>query len=129
MKIKAIDHIAINVKDIEKSRDFYGRILGFKKLEFVDKGTFSIEYFALPHGGRLELFDYYGKSGENEKKDSDVGLRHLAFVVEDVKAHEAMLLAEGVKITLPCCDLPDLHARVCLFQDPNGITLEFCEKL
>jgi len=129
LKIKGIDHIAINVKDIEKSRDFYGRILELEHLEFVDKGTFSIEYYALPNGARLELFDYDGKSVEYEKKDSDVGLRHLAFIVEDVKAHEAMLLAEGVKITLPCCDLPDLHVRVCLFQDPNGITLEFCEKL
>ena len=129
MKIRGIDHFAINVKDIKKSRDFYGRILGLKQLEIVDMGNFSIEYYALPGGARLELFDYFGNSDEHEKKDNDVGLRHLAFVVEDVKAHEALLFAEGVEITLPCCELPDLHARVCLFKDPNGVTLEFCEKL
>ena len=27
------------------------------------------------------------------------------------------------------CDLPNLGARVLLFLDPNGVTLEFCEKL
>ena len=37
--------------------------------------------------------------------------------------------AEGVEITLPTCDLPNLGARVLLFLDPNGVTLEFCEKL
>jgi hypothetical protein len=39
------------------------------------------------------------------------------------------LKAEGVPVTLSTCDLPNLNARVLLFLDPNGVTLEFCEKL
>jgi hypothetical protein len=35
----------------------------------------------------------------------------------------------GVEITLSTCDLPNLGARVLLFLDPNGVTIEFCEKL
>jgi catechol 2,3-dioxygenase-like lactoylglutathione lyase family enzyme len=49
--------------------------------------------------------------------------------VEDVAVHEQLLRAEGVEITLPTCDLPNLGARVLLFLDPNGVTIEFCEKL
>jgi glyoxylase I family protein len=129
LKIGKIDHIAINCIDIDKSLDFYGRILGFKKLQTVDCGDFDIIYFALAGGSRLELFDYHGKNQALSHKDSDSGLRHLAFEVEDVTAHEQLLRAEGVEITLPTCDLPNLGAKVLLFLDPNGITLEFCEKL
>jgi hypothetical protein len=34
-----------------------------------------------------------------------------------------------VQITLSTLDLPNLGARVLLFLDPNGVVLEFCEKL
>jgi len=49
--------------------------------------------------------------------------------VEDAAAHERHLRALGVEITLPTCELPELGVRVLLFLDPNGVTLEFCEKL
>ena len=129
MKIKNIDHIAINCTNLKESLDFYGRILGLKQLQTVDMGDFDIIYFALPGGSRLELFDYHGKSQIVSRKDEDSGLRHIAFQVENVTEHEKLLKAENVKITLSTCDLPNLDARVLLFLDPNGVTLEFCEKL
>jgi len=129
LKISKIDHVSINVSDSQKSLDFYSRILGLKQLETVDCGEFDITYFALPDGSRLELFDYHGKNLNNPREESEVGLRHIAFQVEDVAAREKLLRAEEVEITLPTCDLPDLGARVLLFLDPNGVTLEFCEKL
>ena len=129
MKIRKIDHIAINVIDFAKSVHFYTHILGLKQLQTVDCGEFDITYFALPDGSRLELFDYHGKNKAYARAESGVGLRHIAFQVDDVAAHEKRLKAEGVEITLPTSDLPNLNARVLLFLDPNGVTLEFCEKI
>jgi glyoxylase I family protein len=129
LKIKNIEHFSINSNDFEKSKDFYSHILGFKQLESVDCGDFFIHYFSLPGGSRLELFDYKGKSANIHREESDTGLRHLAFQVEDVASHEKELRAQGVEITLPTCDLPNLGVRVLLFKDPNGVILEFCEKL
>lgn len=129
MKIERIEHFSINCIDYPKSRDFYERILGFKFLETVDCGEFDISYFAQPGGTRLELFDYHGKNPVVNHEESDSGLRHVAFLVEDVAAHEQELRAAGVPVTLSTCDLPNLHARVLLFLDPNGVTLEFCEML
>ncbi len=129
MNIRQIDHVSINVSDIVKTLDFYGRVLGLQQLQTVDCGEFDITYFALPGGSRLELFDYHGKNPQVTHPESEAGLRHLAFQVEDVAAHEAALRAAGVEITLPTCDLPNLGARVLLFLDPNGVTLEFCEAL
>lgn len=129
MKISKIDHVSINVLDMPKTLDFYGRILALEQLGTVDCGEFDITYFALPDGSRIELFDYHGKNNNLPRAESDVGLRHLAFQVADVAAHEKHLRAEGVPVSLSTCDLPNLGARVLLFLDPNGVTLEFCEKL
>lgn len=129
MEISNIDHVSINVTDIKKSLDFYGRILGLEQQQTVDCGEFDITYFALPSGSRLELFDYHGRNRNTPREESEAGLRHIAFQVEDVSAHEKLLRTEGVEITLSTCDLPNLGARVLLFLDPNGVTLEFCEKL
>lgn len=129
MEIQKIDHISINTVDIARSLDFYGRVLGFKQLQTVNCGEFDITYFELPGDARLELFDYHGKNPVVTRAEEETGLRHLAFSVKDVALHEKQLRDAGVKIVLPTCDLPDLEARVLLFLDPNGVTLEFCEKL
>jgi catechol 2,3-dioxygenase-like lactoylglutathione lyase family enzyme len=129
MKIKGIEHVSINVADMEASLAFYGGVLGFERQQTVPEGGFEISYFRLPDGRRLELFDYKGSSPAPARGDSDVGLRHLAFEVEGVAAAEAELRSKGVRITLPTIELPELGARVLLFLDPNGVTLEFCEKL
>lgn len=129
MKIERIEHFSINCIDYQKSRNFYEGILGFKFLETVDCGDFDISYFALPGGSRLELFDYRGKNRVVSHEEGESGLRHVAFQVEDVAAHEKELRAAGVEIVLPTCDLPNLGVRVMLFNDPNGVTLEFCEPL
>jgi len=155
MRIKGIDHVSINVKDMGASDAFYGGVLGMRRLQTVPMdanppGTsagenppstaagenppstaagFSITYFEIPGGGRLELFDYGGKNRDVPREESDAGLRHLAFQVDDVKAAEKMLREKGVTIVLPTTDIASLGARVLLFLDPNGVTLEFCQEM
>lgn len=129
MKIGGIEHIAINALDFDKSVKFYSEILGLKRLNTVDCGDFNITYFELPGDARLELFDYHGNNKDISRTESDTGLRHLAFSVVDVAAHEKELRAQGVNIVMPTTDLTNLGARALLFTDPNGVTIEFCEKL
>ena len=130
MKVQGIDHVSINVKDMEASAKFYAEVLGFRRLQTVPMdGGFSITYFEIPGGGRMELFDYAGKNRAVQREENDAGLRHLAFTVDDVAAAERMLRGKGVTIVLPTTDLPSLGARVMLFLDPNGVTLEFCQPL
>ena len=129
MKVRGIDHVSINVKDMEASAAFYEGVLGMRRLQTVPMPEFSITYFEIPGGGRLELFDYGGKNRDVPREESDAGLRHLAFTVDDVKAAEKMLRDKGVPIVLPATDLPMLGARVLLFLDPNGVTLEFCQAI
>ena len=127
--INKIEHVSINVFDIQKSIEFYGTVLNLKQQQTVNYEDFAITYFGLPDDARLELFDYHGKNEVIPHPESKVGLRHLAFEVEDVAAQESYLRTKEVEIILPTCDLPELGVRVLLFLDPNGVTIEFCEKL
>ena len=129
LTVRGVNHVSINARDLERSASFYVDVLGFRRLETVPLDGFSITYFQIPGGARLELFDYGGGSRAAPREESDVGLRHLAFTVPDVRAAEKQLRDKGVPIVLPCTDLKELGARVLLFTDPSGVTLEFCEPL
>jgi catechol 2,3-dioxygenase-like lactoylglutathione lyase family enzyme len=129
MKVSQIHHIAINTKNIDESISFYRDVLGLEQGETVDMEDFKLTYFPLPDGGSLELFDYQGKNPKTDRLDEAVGLRHLAFFVDNVTEAEKELRKNGVTITLPTTELPSLGMRVMLFLDPNDVTLEFCEKL
>jgi len=129
MQILGLEHVSINVADMDASVEFYQHTLGFERLQTVPENGFAITHFALPGGRRLELFDYRGANPRPTHGESDVGLRHLAFEVEGVAAAERELRGRRVPIVLPTTELPELGVRVLLFEDPNGVTLELCERL
>ena len=129
MKITQIHHIAINTKNIDESITFYRDVLGLKQGDTVDMEDFSLTYFPLPDGGSIELYDNKGENPKTDRSDEEVGLRHLAFFVDNVMEAEKVLREKGVTITLPTTELPSLGMRVLLFLDPNVVTLVFCEEL
>ncbi len=129
MKVQGINHVSINVRDMKASADFYGKVLGWRQLQTVPFDVFSITYFQIPGGGRLELFDYGGTNPKTDRGETEAGLRHMAFSVDDVDTAEKDLRSKGVTITLAATDLPSLGCRVLLFLDPDGVTLEFCQDL
>ena len=132
MLIKRIEHISINVSDIERATKFYRDILGFPYLETVSDEMKDLVYFAIPGAARLELFNYRGKAvgaGPVESDLEPLGYVHLAFLVDDVDEWAKHFAARHVPITYGPEDLPSLGMRVCLFTDPDGNTLEICAPL
>ena len=132
MIIKQIEHISINVSDMETATKFYRDILGFSYLETVSDEMKDLVYFAIPGSARLELFNYHGKAVRPVPVDSDIeplGYVHLAFSVDDVDQWVKHFTAHNVPITYGPEDLPSLGMRVCLFTDPDGNTLEICAPL
>ncbi|MCR5107910.1 MAG: VOC family protein [Lachnospiraceae bacterium] len=120
------DHITINVRDMEKSEDFYGRILGLEKLEDVDMGDHQLHYFRLEGDIMLELIHYDDDFGELHPHVKTRGLyRHLAFRCDDVDALYKKLLEENITVLTPPDYVSKLKFRNILAEDPNGVELEF----
>ncbi len=121
-----VDHVTINVTDMKKSEDFYGRILGLKQLETVDMGDHELHYFETENGAKVELISYTDDFGEMHPDSRTKGLfRHLAFSCEDVDALYERLVENGVKCLTEPANVPKLKFRNILVQDPNGVELEF----
>ena len=74
MKFSGLDHITVNVKNLEQSEKFYGDLLGLEKTGFIDMGDHTLTYFRLPREVRLELIDYADKAAAGDIKETDTGI-------------------------------------------------------
>ncbi|NRF95107.1 VOC family protein [Paenibacillus frigoriresistens] len=129
MLIKMINHITINVKNLEDSLKFYRDILGLEQLDIVNMGDHELIYFALPGGTRLELITYFGTNQDINTNPSDGGIfRHIAFEVDDVRDVEKWMLENAIEVTLSITRVPKLGVYAILVKDPNGVELEFIQK-
>ena len=121
-----IDHQMMRVKDLDKSVDFYTRILGMKLLrqtEYPD-GKFTntfVGYKPEGEGTSLELTYNWDQEDDYEMGE---GWGHLALMVEDVYATCDKLAAEGVTITRPAGPMKHGTRVIAFIEDPDGHKIE-----
>jgi len=121
--------IGLTVSNAEKSREFYGKVLGLKERDAV----------ALPSSIAADTMEYFFEAGVSTIKfwspkterptrtgaiGALLGIRYVTFIVKDVDGTHELLKAKGVKITVPPVDLGSI-ARIMLVSDPDGNTIEF----
>ena len=117
-------YVGIRVTDLEKSIDFYAKILGMKvtgrgKLEQTKGETVGLQ--SEKDGFILELNYYEKDSPYNTKYIVGEGLDHLAFKVDDFdKALEEARLA-GYRTIL---EMKADSSRWAYIEDPDGIWIE-----
>ena len=126
--ITGVHHITINVKNLELSKQFYGRMLGLKELESIRMPDHSLYYYALP-GIKLELIQYDNDTGENTSGLLERGkFRHLAIETDDIHLIEEELPKYGGKVLQSPKWVEKLQFTGMLVEDPNGCELEFIQK-
>ena len=80
---------------------------------------------ALPDGGQIELFSF-SDAPQRPSYPEARGLRHLAFVVDDVAKAKQMLETKGIAMEEIRVDEYTLR-RFVFFADPDGLPLELYE--
>lgn len=124
--VKSITHVAINVKDMEKTLAFYRDALGFQKifeLSHPETGKPWIVYVQICAGQFLELF-YDGT--ERTAKDSDIGFTHVCFQVDSVEEIAERITRNGYPLEIPPCEGCD-HNLQTWTRDPNGVRIELMQ--
>lgn len=127
MKLLKIHHVAIICSDYEKSKDFYVRILGLTpvrevyrkernsyKLDLDVNGQYQIELFSFPNPPKRPSYP------------EALGLRHLAFEVENIQEAVCFLQENGIMVEPIRMDSLT-QKRFTFFQDPDGLPLELYE--
>ncbi len=119
MKTTQLNHVALHVADVEKSRVFYEELIQLKPIE---RPAFSFPgaWYRLGADQELHLI------GERAEPVAGAGTRanHWALMVDDMEAWEAYLRENGVSYT-PRRTRPDGAYQIYVF-DPDGHCLEFC---
>ena len=146
MDATGISHIAVCVRDLDKSLAFYRDILG---MEVVFDQVQDTTTGGLPHvykqarQTRRTVHLKFGQDNTNPRlvvtshpnEDPDgnpikldqVGLSHYSFSVPDTKALMAELTAKGVQLAAPPEVWTDDQGNVSNFYvyDPDGILVQF----
>ena len=126
-----LDHTMIRVKDLDRSLDFYTRILGMKihrKIEYP-KGRFTntfVGYIGEDEGTNIEL-TYNWDQQENYNKGNGWG--HLAIKVSDVYETSEYLKQQGVEFTKEPSPMKNGTRILAFIKDPDGYVIELNEPL
>ena len=119
-------HIAIISSSWEKAKDFYIDKLGFRLTREVYRPA-QDDYLRMLQLGEttLELF-IRPDAPQRVNNPEAMGLRHLAFRVEDAVAAAAWLNSRGIE-TEPIREELVNGGKFTFFKDPDGLPLEIHE--
>lgn len=126
--LKSIHHIAIICSDYENSKRFYTEVLGFEilaenyrsernsyKLDLILNGVYCVELFSFPDPPK------------RVSKPEANGLRHLAFLVENIEDSIKELSSKQVRCEPIRID-EFTGKRFTFFEDPDGLPIELVER-
>ena len=139
MSNRGLSHIGLSTLDLDKTREFYADLLGFKPvvcdtIEIEEGGKIRHIFFDTGHHQLLAFMEARDVPGVPREYDAGInsglgvpgGFYHFAFEAGNEAAlaqKRDELRAKGIKVS----DVVDHNwAKSIYFKDPNGISLEYC---
>ena len=119
-------HIAVICSNWDAAREFYVNKLGFELIREVYRPA-QDDYLRMLRQGEttLELF-IRPDAPQRVNNPEAMGLRHLAFRVENIEPAVAWLNSMGIE-TEPVREDPYNGGKFTFFRDPDGLPLEIHE--
>jgi lactoylglutathione lyase len=122
-------HTMIRVGDLEKSVDFYTKMLGMKEIRRNDvpDGKYTLVFVGYannPEQAVIELTYNYGV----DKYEIGTGFGHLAISVPDAAAACAAVKAAGGKVTREAGPVKFGTTVIAFVEDPDGYKIELIER-
>jgi catechol 2,3-dioxygenase-like lactoylglutathione lyase family enzyme len=144
MAVERMHHVGIVVDDLAAATEFFvelGLVLegdGTVEGRSVDSVVglegvrADIAMMKTPDGnGRLELVKFQSPANVGDNRDAPsntLGIRHIAFAVEDIDAVVAGLRARGAELIGELERYEDTY-RLCYVRGPEGIIIELAERI
>ena len=124
-------HTSIRTSDIDRSIDFYSRILGLKLLSRTEipQNNAEIAFLQDPEGkgSKLELTFYRKQKKFVQAEYEDRLFDHLAFEVKDMEEIISLMRKEKLTITDEPFRLSPTGSLIAFVEDPDGTLIELIE--
>lgn len=140
--VKATQHIALNVIDMDKVVPFYEEVLGLKKIadlemdgHFLDtvQGKKNMKYrivkLVSPENFMIEILQSLNHQEKPQTGNclQDAGLRHFAYEVEDVDEAYRFIKEKGYETISEPCTSEDKSMRLFFVYDPEYNLVEIMQ--
>lgn len=124
--ITSIGHVAIKVKDLDTSLDFYRERLQFPEMLRLknEDGSTWLVYLRITDDQYLEIFP--GAENDRAPGWNANGVNHMCFIIEDLDGTTERIKAAGVKLTAEIKQGLDGN-RQAWIEDPDGNRIELME--
>jgi lactoylglutathione lyase len=124
--ITGLGHVAIKVKDIDRTLAFYTGLLGMKEMMRINKddGSLWIVYLRITDTQFLEVFP--GAETERAPGWNSNGLNHICLTFNDLEAVVRELTARGIKFIIQLKTGADRN-RQAWIEDPDGNRIELMQ--
>ena len=122
-------HTMIRVGDLERSIDFYTRVMGMQLLRRHDypEGKFTLAFVGFgpeSEGAVLELTYNWGV----EKYEPGTAFGHIAVEVEDAAAACERVRVLGGRVVREAGPMKHGKTVIAFVEDPDGYRIEFIQK-
>ena len=118
-----IRHIALSVKDIDATADFYEKAFGLKRSP-KSEGPTAFRVYMSDGEINLALLQYKSEVGSGLKNASEfVGIHHFGFQCDDLEKQQQQIERAGGTFFFDLGD-PDDDDFERKFKDPNGIIFD-----
>ena len=123
-------HTMIRVFDLEKSIDFYTRLLGMKLLRRKDypSGEFTLAFVGYGDEESESVIELTHNWGQKTPYEIGSGFGHLAIGVPDIYGTCDGLAKEGVKIPRPPGPMKHGGSVIAFVEDPDGYKIELINR-
>ena len=112
-----LNHVHLKTKDPEKTAKFYVDTLGAKIVNQTPNGGYRLDL----HGLSLNVSNFL----ENQTRKQIYGMEHIAIDTDELDNLVEKLKAQGIHILEQT--VVSGGRRVCFFEGPDGVQLEFIE--
>lgn len=123
-------HTMIRVFDLDKSIDFYTRLMGMKLLRKreVAPGRYTLAFVGYGEEDDAAVIELTYNWDQKEPYTIGSGYGHMAIGVKDAYALCERLKSEGVKIPRPPGPLQHGTVVIAFIEDPDGYKIELIQR-
>jgi len=126
--ISKMEHVALIVKDLEQSIQFYSEIFGFRVRLRGSKPDREMAFLFLESQSDIEIELIQEMNVTIENSENGI-VNHLAFTVEDIETTINYLKEKNIKFTSDEVKSTLEGGRMILFWGPNRELLQLVERL